>query len=337
MFNGHRMPELTAILGALAAQRGTPAVLATLVGVEGSSYRRPGARLLCLADGSRLGSISGGCLEEDLLEQARGVLDSGAARTVTYDTTAENDLVWGVGQGCQGVVRIFLERLPADSPVWVETLRAQLAARRAVPLAVHHGGPAPTGTQLTAALPASVPRAEVFLETIPVPPALVIFGAGDDAQPLAALAKTLGWHITVADARAAYATPSRFPSAAALIVAPAAELAARADPGAGDFAVILTHRYADDLELLRRLLPHPLAYLGLLGPRKRTDRLLAQLRAEGLAPTGEMLAKLHAPVGLDLGGRTPETVALAILAEVQARRSGCAPGFLRDRPGPIHG
>ena len=331
------MPEIAAILKALELHRGEPAVLGTLVSVEGSSYRRPGARLLCLADGTHCGSISGGCLEEDLKEQARQVLASGAARTVTYDTTTENDLVWGVGLGCQGIVRILLERLPAERPTWVETLRANLAQRRPTPLIVHHGGPTPGGTQLAEGASATYPANEVFLETIAPAPALVVFGAGDDAQSLVGIAKTLGWHLTVADTRAAYVTAVRFPQADRLLVAPAGELAARTGLAAGDYAVILTHRYSDDLELLRTLLPRPLAYLGLLGPRKRTERLLAQLRTEGLSLGAGMLEKLHAPVGLDLGSRTPESVALAIIAEVQARRSGRPAGFLRDRPGPIHG
>ncbi|MBK8476450.1 MAG: XdhC family protein [Opitutaceae bacterium] len=331
------MSELAAIVEALSRARETPAVLATLISVEGSSYRRPGARLLLLPDGTHLGSISGGCLEEDLKAHGRRVLATGRAMVVEYDTTAENDLVWGVGLGCQGVVRVFLERIPALSPPWVGTLRSNRAERRATVLVVDHGGADPTGTQLAtegAAVPSECGR---FVETIPAPPALVVFGAGDDARPLAVFAKALGWHLTVADARGAYATPGRFPEADRLIVAPAAALAEGLVLDGRSYAVVMTHRYADDLALLRTLLPGDAAYLGLLGPRKRTARLLAQLQAEGFVPDAAMLAKLHAPVGLDLGGDTPETVALAIVSEVQARLAGKNPGFLRERPGPIHG
>lgn len=328
------MPELSRILAALDSAAGQPAALATLVKVEGSSYRRPGARLLLRADGTRIGSISGGCLEEDVMERARRVLATGRPELAVYDTTAENDLVWGVGLGCQGVVRVFLEQVPAIRPDWVAALRGNLHERRDTSLLVEYAGPAPGGTRLAGT---AGPGDTLFHETIPAPPALIICGAGDDAQPLARLAKEAGWHVTVADSRSAYATADRFPGADRIIAAPLAEIPTTLRLDARTFAVVMTHRYVDDREFLRMLLPRDCAYLGQLGPRTRTDRLLAELKADGLAPTSAQLAKLHAPVGLDLGGSTPETVALAILAEMQARLTGRTPGFLRDRPGPIHG
>lgn len=164
-----------------------------------------------------------------------------------------------------------------------------------------------------------------------------MFGAGDDARPLVSFGSALGWHLTVADARAAYNTPERFPEAQVRHVAPANALAGLIPLDARSFVVVMTHRYRDDLPLLRALLPRPLAYLGVLGPRSRTERLLAELTQEGFVPDAAMLAKLHAPVGLDLGGGTPESVALAIVAEVQARLAGRSADFLRERPGPIHG
>lgn len=331
------MSELAAIVEALSRPRETPAVLATLISVQGSSYRRPGARLLLLPDGTHLGSISGGCLEEDLKEHARQVLATGRAKTVEYDTTAENDLVWGVGLGCQGVVRVFLECIATSSPPWVGTLRSNLAERRATALVVDHGGAEPAGTHLAEGLLPGPERTLRFMETIAAPPSLVVFGAGDDVRPLAVFAQALGWHLTVADARPAYATAARFPQADRLCVGGAGELAGLLALDGGSYAVVMTHRYADDLALLRALLPGAAAYLGLLGPRKRTARLLAQLQTEGFCPDSAMLAKLHAPVGLDLGGDTPETVALAIVSEVQARLAGKNGGFLRERPGPIHG
>lgn len=328
------MPELSRILAALDSATGQPAALATLVKVEGSSYRRPGARLLLLPDGTRTGSISGGCLEEDVMERARRVLASGQPELAVYDTTAENDLVWGVGLGCQGVVRVFLEQIPLIRPDWIAILRANLHERRDTALRVDHAGPKPHGTRLAGT---TTPGEGSFLDTVAAPPALIICGAGDDAQPLARLAKETGWHVTVADARAAYATAGRFPGADRVIAAPIGEIAVNLRLDARTFAVVMTHRYVDDREFLRVLLPQDLPYLGQLGPRTRTDRLLTELKAEGLALTDTHFAKLHAPVGLDLGGSTPETVALAILAEMQARLTGRTPGHLRDRPGPIHG
>lgn len=328
------MPELTRILAALDSAAGQPAALATLVKVDGSSYRRPGARLLLLPDGTRIGSISGGCLEEDVMERARRVLASGKPELAVYDTTAENDLVWGVGLGCQGVVRIFIEQIPPIRPDWVAAVRANLHERRDTALSVDFAGPAPRGTRLTVA-PGT--DKETFSETVPAPPALIICGAGDDAQPLARLAKQTGWHVTVADARTAYATVHRFPDADRVIAHPISVIAAGLRLDARTFAVVMTHRYADDREFLRALLPREIAYLGQLGPRTRTDRLLNDLKADALTLTDTHLAKLHAPVGLDLGGNTPETVALAILSELQTRLTGRTPGHLRDRPGPIHG
>ena len=323
------MSEISRILAALDAAPGQPAALATLVQVEGSSYRRPGARLLLLPDGTSLGSISGGCLEEDVRARAAAVLASGQPTCVTYDTTAENDLVWGTGLGCQGVVRVLIERLPAPRPAWVDALRANLAARHDTTLIV-----GPDGTRLA---DATAPAAGDFVENLPAPPALLICGAGDDAQPLARLAHELGWTVTVADARPAYVTAERFPTAQARLCAPLDTLVADLPVDARTLAVVMSHRFADDRAFLHALLPQPLVYLGQLGPRSRTDRLLAELAADGFTPDAAALARLHAPVGLDLGGATPETVALAILAEMQATLAGRTPVSLRDRPGPIHG
>lgn len=200
-----------AILRALLSPAAGAAVLATLATVEGSSYRRPGARLLLTADGRRLGSISGGCLEEDILVRARNVLATGIAESVVYDTTSENDLVWGVGLGCHGVVRVVLEKLP-PRPAWAVALAENFATRRPALLAVTHlaATDTPLGTRLAATTTA---HAGTFFDRIRPPTTLAIFGAGDDAQPLARLAHELGWQVTVADPRAAFATAERFPVA----------------------------------------------------------------------------------------------------------------------------
>lgn len=332
------MPELGAILHLLRSRPDTPAALATLVGVEGSSYRRPGARLILLPDGTRTGSVSGGCLESDLIERAVRVLATGRPEPIVYDTTEENDLVWGTGTGCGGRVRVLLEPVPAPRPPWIAALEADRTALRPTQLAVVHDGPPGTklGTCLAAEiLPGTDPRM-VFKDQVPAPTRLVVLGAGDDAQPVVALAVQLGWHVTVVDSRSAYATAARFPAANAIVVAPAAETATRVPLGPATHAVIMTHRYREDAALLRTLLPLPLAYLGVLGPRHRTQRLLEEINRTGFPVGPEWRQRLHAPVGLDLGGTTPETVALSIIAEIQARLAGRGGGLLRDRPGPIH-
>jgi len=291
-----------------------------------------------LDDGTRVGSISGGCLEEDVMARARRVQATGAAETVVYDTTSENDLVWGVGLGCHGVVKVLLERLPRN-PDWARALADNFTARIPTRLAVEHGQAAgvPAGTRLLSDGAADFPTgSDVFVDTVPPPTALYIYGAGDDAQPLVRLAREMGWRVTVGDPRAAFATAERFPSADELIVAPAAQLVARTAPGADALAVVMTHHYVHDVPLLRDLLGRPLRYLGLLGPKKRATKILADLAADGLVLSAAQRAALHAPVGLDLGADAPEQVALAMIAEMQSVLGGRDAQPLNRRERPIH-
>jgi xanthine dehydrogenase accessory factor len=333
------MTEINAILAALAAAPQQKAALATLVAVEGSSYRRPGARLLVLSDGRRLGSISGGCLEDDIVLRANKVLQDGQPVVVTYDTTDENDIVWGVGLGCQGVVRVFIESISTERPRWIPILTQNRVTRCSTALSVVHGEDFTDlrATHLTEDLPPGMVKHAVFEEVIAPPPSLFIFGAGDDARPLVRLAKEVGWYVTVSDSRAAYATRPRFPEADGIIVAPAEEANDRLALDEKSFVVLMTHRFAEDAKLLPLLLSQPLAYVGVLGPRKRTDRLLTQLSGEGFVALPETLERLFAPVGLDLGSTTPETIALSILAELQSGLTKRTPIHLRDRGAPIHG
>ena len=330
------MKELSAIVTALLAPNGRPAVLSTLVSVEGSSYRRPGARLLVGHDRLRLGAISGGCLEEDIITRAAKVLETGTPEAVVYDTTSENDVVWGVGLGCHGVVRVLLERIQ-PRPSWAIELEKNFTRRRTTALAVTHGGEDRNqwGTRLAAPGDCPAPDA-LFLEMVAPPTALVVFGAGDDAQPLTRLAKDMGWHVTIADPRPTFATAERFPLADARIVAPADALVERTAPGADALAVVMTHHYVHDVPLLRDLLGRPLAYLGLLGPKKRADKIVSDLIAAGTNVTPAQRARLHAPVGLDLGADSPEQVALSIVAEIQAALTGHSARPLRERMRPIH-
>ena len=331
------MKDLEAIVAHLC-RAGAGGVMATLTKVEGSSYRRPGARMLVTQGPRRIGSISGGCLEEDLVERAGRVAQSGRPELVVYDTSAENDLVWGVGLGCNGIVRVLLEPL-APRPRWAAVVEENLRAGRPTELAVvweNPGGPVGTRLRDDSAEAPPGPGASVFIDRIEPPVSLAIFGAGDDAQPLARLARELGWRVTVADPRPAMPTPERFPGAAALIAGPADTLVRRAAPGPGSLAVVMTHHYVHDVPLLRELLPLPLAYLGLLGPRRRAEKIVADLAGHGLRVTAEMRGRLRAPVGLDLGADLPEEVALSIVAEMSAVLSGRDARPLRERELPIH-
>jgi len=338
------MKEIHAIVRHLvSAGASAQSVLATLVTVEGSSYRRPGARLLVSDDGTRIGAVSGGCLEEDILARARQVAADGSAQLIVYDTTSENDLIWGVGLGCHGIVQVLVERLPAR-PAWADAVARNLKKGWSSELAVtwRSGDAGALGTRLLddklgVNRSGIAANRGVYVETVAPPPHLLIFGAGDDAQPLAHLAKDIGWLVTVADPRPAFATAERFPGADALVCAPPDELAARAAPGKDALAVVMTHRYVHDVPILRGLLPLPLLFLGLLGPKKRAEKILDDLASAGLEMTPSQRSRLHAPVGLDIGGDSPDEVALSIVAEIQAVLAGREGGPLRERQRPIHG
>lgn len=371
------MKELRAILQTFEGVRaqGQFAVLATVVKVSGSVYRRPGARMLIAQDGVRTGAISGGCLENDVAERAQQVLASGDPLLVEYDMTSEEEALWGFNMGCNGMVQVLMERVPEEREpqqlsFLAKCLYEQQAGVMAIVFRVEGALRAKSGSRLvlwengtllngieeaklsravladakqalqdgktvvqTYSLPTG--EAEVLIEVIqPVP--LLIFGAGADALPLVRLVKELGWHVTVVDHRPAYADPDRFPEADAVILATPEEVPHRLRLSPHTVAVIMTHDYACDLELLRRLLASPVRYLGVLGPRRRTERLLKALRESGLKPTPEQLSRLFSPIGLDIGAERPEEIALAILAEIQAVLSGRRGGFLRERRGSIH-
>jgi xanthine/CO dehydrogenase XdhC/CoxF family maturation factor len=174
-------------------------------------------------------------------------------------------------------------------------------------------------------------NADIFIDFIPQPVGLTIFGAGDDARPIAALADTLGWRVTVADHRPAWVTPERFPGATVL-EAHATDVPLRSS----DFILVMNHNYETDKAVLRRLAALPARYVGILGPRRRTERILTDLAGEGVRPAAETLARWHYPVGLDLGGETPVEIAVSIVAEIQSVIGNRHGGRLRDRPGSIH-
>ena len=352
---------------------GREAVLATVVGVSGSTYRRPGARMLLAPEGRLTGSVSGGCLEGDLVKKAQWQTRNGPA-LVTYDSTdADDDVVWGFGLGCNGVVQVFSERVSPDAPGPLRLLSGVLKQRRPGVIATvlsedagHLGQRLlllPDGTREStirdAALAAQVSedaetvqtaqksdtrtyalangtQAVVFLEAVLPPLPLVIFGAGHDALPLVRFAKELGWHVTVADIRAASARPERFPDADCVLAGSVEAVCAEAGLSARTMAVVMSHNYPDDKRILRALLASPLAYIGQLGPKARTERLLAEIGGDGFAVTEDHRKRLHGPVGLDLGADTPEQIALAIIAEIQAVSASRAGGLLRDRCDPLH-
>jgi xanthine/CO dehydrogenase XdhC/CoxF family maturation factor len=365
--------ELTDVLEAIESlhARGERMALATIVAVKGSTYRGPGARLLVSADGEMVGNISGGCLEGDVAEVARVVMVEGEPRIASFDLTSDDEAVWGWGLGCNGAIEVFVE--PADRAAEAAgALRRALEEER--PLAsvtvlgsatpgVERGarllvGPdgrregglgsaeaddaaaATAGEQLAAGrsevreLPGGI---RAFVEVLDPPLRLVICGAGHDAIPLVELAARLGWKPIVVDDRERFLNAERFPSAASFVrVDRPADAAAAVGVDERTPVIVMSHNYLRDLEYVRGFLGTPAPYLGVLGPAVRRERLLADLRRDGVEPSPEDLSKLHGPAGLDLGGDGPEEIAAAIVAEVMAVRHGRAAGYLRDRTGPIH-
>ena len=353
------------------AQR--PCALATVVEVIGSAYRRPGARMLVTEDGELTGAISGGCLEGDARQRARRAIFQGEPALVTYDTRDEDDPRHGLGPGCQGVVRILLEPLdfaneanpleilrgfaqhpaPAVLATVFETDTTGLKAAVGQRVLLSETGVV-RGTPLLAAPLATAARATLAqgqsqvldietdagpvrasLEILTPPLRLVVYGAGNDAQPLVHLAASLGWHITVVDGRPNLATAARFPEAAAVQIVPVRELeTATPDPLA--YHVLLSHNYAYDLAALQTLLGSPAPYIGLLGPRLKAQRLLDELDTAPVALVEQLRERLRSPIGLDLGSETPEEIALAIVAEIQALRNGRQGRPLKERAGTVH-
>jgi xanthine dehydrogenase accessory factor len=346
---------------------GRPMALGILVHTTGSTYRKPGALLLMTADGQYAGLISGGCLEGDLGERARAVIATGRAALVTYDLRNADDLVWGLGLGCEGAMHILVLRVgPREEWQPLVHLAAALAAHSPTAIGVVTesrdealptgalllpGAPTPAAEPVPAASAAPVaaralpPQAAALLEPrvlaalaaapgaaavgrleepegrwkllllpLALPPRLLLLGAGPDALPVVDFAARLQWRVTVADHRPAYAVPAHFPLAARVVLAQPQEIAQALDLGRFDAAVVMSHHLPSDLEYLRALSASPVAYVGLLGPPARREKLLSELGPEAQP----LRRRLRAPVGFNLGGRTPEAIALAIVAEVHA-------------------
>ena len=346
------------------------AALATLVKVEGSAYRRPGARMLITSDG-QVGTISGGCLESDVVERSHEVFKTGIPTLVKYDTTSEEDLVWGLGLGCQGVAYILIELLNIEKPNALSVIEQCLSARQAGAVAtvfeVKGTDSVKKGDRLLLYPDVSIVSgignlelkdavvqnlqsalrqrksalqaykltegcAEVFLEVITPPTSLVIFGAGFDALPVVDLAKALGWYVTIIDPQARSQTIERFNQCDRVILKTADKATSQMEFDEQTVAVAMSHNYLYDLEFLQTLSTNTLKYLGILGPKKRTERLLQALKAEGYV----FQTELYSPVGLDIGANNPAEIALSIIAEIQAVIQNRSSGFLKDRNAPIH-
>src|SRR5882762_782458 len=341
------MSELEGILLSYerVSRAGRIAALASVVSVRGSTYRRIGAHMLVTDDGEVTGAISGGCLERDVVRHAIWVMQLGS-RNISCTTRPAMTRIWRIrspsaatassrysSSGCCRMTPPW-HSLPTacaggSQGWWRPSLRAA-RTRRSRRETVFCGARASSRSPW-----ASKMRTCCF-EIVEPPPQLAIFGGGYDAVPLAALAKSVGARVIVVDDRPGHATRTRFPTADRLMMAqPQAAVEALALEG-NSLAVVMNHNYRRDLAALEALLPTPVPYLGVLGPRRRTERLLADLAVKGIAATQPQLARLYSPVGLDLGAETPEEVALAVVAEMKAVLAGRGGGPSRERAGSLH-
>ena len=368
------MSEITDVLtaiGSLSAS-GQRMALATIVAVRGSTYRRPGARLLVPEEGAPIGNISGGCLEGDVADMARLVMEEGRARLAGWDLTADDDAVWGLGLGCNGAIEVFIE--PADRAAEAaRALRTALEEERPISLVTVIESTEPEaiapGARLIVmpdgAVEGSLGRSDVdaeaiaaarelltterseirtlaegiraFVEILDPPLRLVICGAGHDAVPLVRAASLLGWNVTVVDDRPAFLNRERFPEAHGFAsVDDPSEVADAVTVDARTFVVVMTHNFLRDKAYLRGLLTTDARYVAMLGPAARTQRLLMELEEEGSPITDEGRSRIHGPAGLDLGAEGPEEIAQSIIGEIVAVRRGRDGGFLKERPTPIH-
>jgi xanthine/CO dehydrogenase XdhC/CoxF family maturation factor len=362
------MKELKDIILAYdkAVSQNKKTALATVVKVEGSSYRRPGARMLVTEDGDLTGAISGGCLEGDALRKARYAMFQQKNKLEIYETTDEDDGRLGIQLGCNGTVHILFEPIideDVNNPVNLFR-RVVLQRKESIIATVFSPGnrkPQP-GTcffsnkdevvilndqadiakegQLLPGQKNSVVKEyddrSVLYQFIPPPVQLVIVGAGNDAQPLTELACLLGWDIIIVDARPSYGNPERFPKASRICRVKPSDLLSAIKIDEQTAVVVMTHSYNNDITALQQLINTNCSFIGLLGPKKKFSKMLADLTGKGFSINDEVLNKIHGPVGLDIGAETAEEIALSILAEIKAVFSNRDGASLKDRPFEIH-
>lgn len=346
--------------------------LATVVKVRGSSYRSPGARMLITDDGKWVGSISGGCLEGDALRKARQVMTTEKALVVTYDTSEESNQNLGISLGCNGIIDVLIEPvlgMDANNPIKL----FEKLVRQNKPAVIATGCSGDgfiskkiiysdegkivstfQNTELTKTIEEDLlqlfktPQSktnmykvensttEVFLELIQPSISLVIFGGGFDARPVSQLANVLGWDVIVTDECVAHIAPLFFPEAKNLSLCHRDTFDQEINVTPFTACVLMSHNYEYDRDVLKKLIKSEAPYIGILGPRKRFDKMIEEFKKDGIYLEKETLHKVHSPVGLDIGAETPDEIALSIISEIQSKFSKRSGGFLKYRQGPIH-
>jgi xanthine dehydrogenase accessory factor len=345
------------------------AALATVVKVRGSSYRSPGARMLITDDGRWVGSISGGCLEGDALRKARQVMTDKKPFTVTYDTREESNQNLGIGLGCNGVIDVLIEPLDGSNthiqqftafaetqtPLALATLFNGLGVGEKLLLTEH--GVKQSDFQNAELVATVIPdlqkvfksrksqaykylmhgiEQEVFIELIQPSISVIIFGGGFDARPVSELAKSLGWNVSVTDECVAHIAPIFFPTADKLSLCQREFIDRDFDITPYTACVLMSHNYEYDRDVLKKLLRSTTPYIGILGPRKRFDKMLVEYKAAGITLSEADFERIHAPIGLDIGAEAPDEIALSIISEIQTKFTNRAGGFLKNINGPIH-
>jgi xanthine/CO dehydrogenase XdhC/CoxF family maturation factor len=348
------------------------AALATVVRVRGSSYRSPGARMLITDDGKWVGSISGGCLEGDALRKARQVMVDKKPLTVTYDTREESNQNLGIGLGCNGVIDVLIEPIDTTAEENPVSLFEQfITAKESLAMATIFEGSAGVGEKfilqatgtiidgfsnrelsqqvrqtldglfdskksLSKTFRAGNDTFEVFLELIQPSVSLIIFGGGFDARPVSHLAKSLGWNVRVTDECVAHIAPLFFPTADKLSLCHRDFIDRDFEITPFTACVLMSHNYEYDRDVLKKLIKTETPYIGMLGPRKRFDKMKDEFQDAGITITADDIHRIHSPIGLDIGAETPDEIAISIIAEIQGKFSNRSGGFLKYRNAPIH-
>ncbi len=372
------MRELESIIAAYdkATSDGLDCALATVVHVEGSAYRKAGARMLVDENGLMTGAISGGCLEGDALHKALHALHQGQNKLISYDTSDEDDAVIGAQLGCNGVIQVLFEPIDkADEQNPIELIKELIATKsRKVIVTLFNLNKRleQLGTKLifdeSLETSQSLPNQELmtqirrdsqkvlnqhyphfgeylqqddswhaFIEHYQSPISLVLVGAGNDAQILVSIADVLGWDVVVTDGRPTHANSERFINSCQVIVTKPERFLESVIIDRRTVFVLMSHNYNYDLAVLKLLLDFPqIPYIGILGPKKKYERMVSDLSDQSIRLSEHQTERIHAPVGLNLGAETPAEIALSILAEIQAKMTKSNGLSLREKDGRIH-
>lgn len=367
------VPE-TDVLGAIhdACRSDRQAVLATIVRVKGSAYRRPGTKMLIDSDGDGVGSLTAGCLENEVRSLATAVLESGESRVERFDLSGDDD-VWGLGIGCNGVIDILLEPLTdtfgpvlrafedGENGTVITVLDSETETFARGDRTYYHEktsefhdlvgtwpdevlnrleDPASTlataGNAETVTVDISGSAVTLFCNGIAAPPELVVFGTGHDVAPVVELARLADFRVTVVGFRSVGTASDQFPDANRVISSSPAQIRNVLELDERTYAVVMSHNFVDDRLALEELVQSPVPYIGLMGPHKRFEEMLEAFADEGRTFTERELSSIYTPIGLDIGSGAPYQIAMSIVSEVLAVHNDRSPDHLRNRDAALH-